>query len=156
MIFFENTLVAQHANKTFYTWKNKIESLLPFAEVEHIGSTAIPGALTKGDIDLLIRVPKGTLEDVVKKLIAAFQWVEKAENHRDSELCMLTSQTDVDLAFQVIEKGSKYEFFLRFRDLMRRDGALLARYNQLKRDCADLSEDEYRCIKSQFIEMVIT
>ena len=29
---------------------------MPRAEVEHVGATAVPGALTKGDVDLLVRV----------------------------------------------------------------------------------------------------
>jgi GrpB-like predicted nucleotidyltransferase (UPF0157 family) len=33
--------------------------LLPEAEIEHVGSTSIPGALTKGDVDLLVRVEDG-------------------------------------------------------------------------------------------------
>ncbi len=30
--------------------------LLPEAELDHIGATAVPGALTKGDLDILVRV----------------------------------------------------------------------------------------------------
>ena len=33
-----------------------LRPLLPTAEIEHIGATAIPGALTKGDLDVMVRV----------------------------------------------------------------------------------------------------
>jgi uncharacterized protein len=31
--------------------------MVPEAEIEHIGATSVPGALTKGDVDLLVSVP---------------------------------------------------------------------------------------------------
>ncbi|MEZ4629668.1 MAG: GrpB family protein [Deinococcales bacterium] len=34
----------------------KLEELLLFSEIYHIGATAILGAVSKGDIDLLLRV----------------------------------------------------------------------------------------------------
>jgi len=34
----------------------ELESALPACEVEHIGATSVPGALTKGDVDVLVRV----------------------------------------------------------------------------------------------------
>ena len=39
----------------------RIDAALPGVEIEHVGSTAIPGALTKGDLDLLVRVPADAL-----------------------------------------------------------------------------------------------
>lgn len=42
-----------------------IESEPPFSNVEHIGSAAIHGALTKGDIDLYVEVP----EDIHSKSV---------------------------------------------------------------------------------------
>ena len=35
----------------------RIMRLLPYVDVHHVGSTAIPNALTKGDVDLNVRVP---------------------------------------------------------------------------------------------------
>lgn len=46
------------SNKKFIAVKNKITEIAPWAEVKLIGGTAIPGALTKGDVDLLVRVHK--------------------------------------------------------------------------------------------------
>src|SRR5690349_16634427 len=42
--------------------------LVPGAEVEHVGATAVPGALTKGDVDLLVRVGEPEFPAAVKAL----------------------------------------------------------------------------------------
>lgn len=34
--------------------RDRILAWLPGALVEHVGSTAVPGALTKGDVDLVV------------------------------------------------------------------------------------------------------
>ena len=40
----------------FAEHRERIARRLPAAEIEHVGSTSIRGALTKGDLDLLVRV----------------------------------------------------------------------------------------------------
>jgi GrpB-like predicted nucleotidyltransferase (UPF0157 family) len=47
-----------------------IESAAPFAHVEHIGSTAVPGCAGKGIIDLLVTYPEGALETTKAALAA--------------------------------------------------------------------------------------
>ena len=34
----------------------ELETLVPDADIHHVGSTAIPGSLTKGDLDVQVRV----------------------------------------------------------------------------------------------------
>ena len=38
--------------ETFLWLEYSIQALLPDATIEHVGSSAIPGALTKGDVDV--------------------------------------------------------------------------------------------------------
>jgi GrpB-like predicted nucleotidyltransferase (UPF0157 family) len=46
---------------------------LPNAELHHIGATAVPGALTKGDIDILLRILPSDFPAVVDALKRHFQ-----------------------------------------------------------------------------------
>jgi GrpB-like predicted nucleotidyltransferase (UPF0157 family) len=55
MAFVPVETVRPAAERTFEERARAIRELLPAAAVEHIGATAIPGALTKGDLDLLVR-----------------------------------------------------------------------------------------------------
>lgn len=55
---------------------------------------------------------------------------------------MLVAQEDI--ALQVVAVGSQYEFFIKFRDLLRSKPDLVSKYNYLKFSCVGLSEDQYR------------
>ncbi len=71
---------------------------------------------------------------------------------RTEALCMLEGLEGV--AIQLIERGSEFEMFVRFRDLMNADPELVKQYNELKEDSIGISEDEYRARKSKFIQSV--
>jgi GrpB-like predicted nucleotidyltransferase (UPF0157 family) len=44
----------------FEQLKAELAVLIPDADIQHVGSTAIPGSLTKGDLDIQIRVVAAT------------------------------------------------------------------------------------------------
>jgi GrpB-like predicted nucleotidyltransferase (UPF0157 family) len=128
---------------------------LPGMRIEHIGSSAIPGALSKGDIDLCVLVPAVQFEQALAGL-ERLGYREKFDTLRTDDLCMLVSpRQDIDLAVQLVVQGSEFEFFLTFRDALRASTQLVERYNQVKQQTAHLGEDEYRAAKSSFIEMVL-
>ena len=132
----------------------KIRVLLPLARVEHIGASSIPGAISKGDVDIFVGVSKNELEDVVVRLMS-LGFIEKRDTLRTPELCMLESQSDEDVALQVVANHSEFECFLSFRDRLRKDASLVESYNALKLSCVGWHEDDYRRKKSLFIESVL-
>ena len=51
---------------------------------------------------------------------------------RTESLCMLVSDIDgVSTAIQLIEKGSKFEMFIKFRDRLNNNHKLVEEYNRL-------------------------
>jgi GrpB-like predicted nucleotidyltransferase (UPF0157 family) len=51
------------ARHVFDAHRSAIEALLPRARIEHVGSTAVPGSVTKGDLDVCVIVePAGFSE----------------------------------------------------------------------------------------------
>ena len=120
--------------------KEAILANLPLAIVEHIGSSAVPFAISKGDLDIYVGVHPAELENAVA-LLAKVGYTPKSDTFRSEELCMLEHYT-LDTAIQVVAIGSKFEFFLAFRDKLRASARLLADYNELKQSCADKAEDE--------------
>ena len=130
--------------------------LLPDAQVEHIGASAIPGAVSKGDLDICVLVAPQAHAQAVQTLRAA-GYAIKADTLRTPALCMLLSpRTDMDVALQVVARGSEFEFFLHFRDALRANPALVEQYNQLKTRFATSREERYRAEKSRFIAAVLT
>lgn len=61
--FLEQSKINEMANKEFSNQKSRILELLPNVDIQHIGSTAIPNSITKGDLDIQVRVSK---EDFTK------------------------------------------------------------------------------------------
>jgi GrpB-like predicted nucleotidyltransferase (UPF0157 family) len=55
MQFFLSTEYQPTCTRLFEDYKNKIEQLIPFAVIEHIGSSAIPHAISKGDLDIYMK-----------------------------------------------------------------------------------------------------
>ena len=68
---------------------------------------------------------------------------------------MLESTSGDDVALQVVTNGSEFECFLRFRDKLRANPALVQQYNTLKMSCEGWSQEKYRGKKSTFIEHVL-
>ena len=56
MIFFHPKDYLKETTKIFNAVKKKIAVKLPSAQIEHIGSSAIKGALSKGDLDIFVEV----------------------------------------------------------------------------------------------------
>lgn len=139
--------------KLFKHFKRGINRLLPKARVEHIGSSSIPNAISKGDLDIYIGVDAADLENAVLKLkILGFK--EKTNTLRTTELCMLES-TSQDVALQVVANGSDFENFLTFRDRLCCHPDLVKQYNLLKKSCEGMTHQDYRNKKSEFIQQVL-
>ncbi|ENX16173.1 hypothetical protein F895_01764 [Acinetobacter sp. CIP 64.2] len=137
----------------FEDYKNKIQQLTPYAVIEHIGSSAIPNAISKGDLDIYIGVPAHHFIDAIQQL-QQLHFKEKLNTLRTHELCMLES-LEHDVALQIVVTGSIFEDFLTFRDHLRQSPDLVTQYNALKHHCEGMSQDQYREIKSNFIQQVL-
>ena len=46
----------EQAERAYQRHRNRILASFPEAEIHHIGSTAVEGSLTKGDVDLQVRI----------------------------------------------------------------------------------------------------
>lgn len=134
-----------------------------FVQIEHIGSTAVPGLVAKPIIDILAGV--ASLEDVdalVDRLcengyatsrefnatLADRRWLMRWRNgHRTHHL-------------HIVEHGGKpWIERLAFRDALRQDRALAERYAALKTDLAARHPDDreaYTDAKADFVRTVVT
>ncbi|MGP5210418.1 GrpB family protein [Psychrobacter alimentarius] len=138
MKFFNPEKYQAFNEKLFFRYQSKIKEVLPDVRVEHTGASAIPTAISKGDLDIFVGVEAFELERVVQLLVTlGFQ--EKFDTLRTPELCMLESSSTEDVAIQVVANGSEFECFLVFRNKLRSDMSLVQQYNELKLSCEGLS-----------------
>lgn len=142
-------------NSIFRILENELLEVLPKLRIEHIGSSSIPNAVSKGDLDVYISIRQSQFIEVLE-IIKSIGFEEKKDTLRTDKLCMLvTDKYDYDVAIQLVVEGSEFENFILFRDLLRMSPQLVDEYNSLKLASVGLSEDEYRMKKSKWIKGVI-
>ncbi|MEH1710166.1 GrpB family protein [Acinetobacter pittii] len=154
MIFLEPEQYQQRCTQLFNSYQKEISTLLPFAKIEHIGSSAIPNTISKGDLDIYIEVILEQFEFAIEQL-KTLNFIEKQNTLRTHELCMLESLNNDDVAFQIVVTDSVFTFFLTFKNKLISSPTLVNEYNQLKLQCSHLDPDQYRTIKSDFINRVL-
>jgi len=152
MRFFKTLEYQPHVDRLFKELSEKIHEALPGVEVEHIGSSAIRGAISKGDLDILVRVSPKDFALAIQAL-ERIGFMVKAGTFRSDELCMLCGPQDS--AVQLIVAGSEFEMFARFRDLLNANPEWVEQYNSLKESCAGWTQEDYRVRKSAFIERIL-
>jgi GrpB-like predicted nucleotidyltransferase (UPF0157 family) len=136
----------------FAARRAELELLLPEARIEHIGSTAVPGSLTKGDLDICAIVAPGEFEPASRALADRFA-IHQPENWSTTLASFTAPPEDgIDVGIQLVPAGSPdEEHFVGWRDRLRADPALHARYDELKRRHQDDGMDAYRAAKERLI-----
>ena len=135
--------------------QTKIAQVIPRSRIEHVGSSSIPGMISKGDLDIYLGVSPNDFYQTIT-LLASIGFYTKTDTlQTDSLRMMITQDYREDVAIQVVVNGTEYECFIDFRDKMRSNPTLIAAYNRLKLECEGLTESAYREVKSSFIETVL-
>jgi GrpB-like predicted nucleotidyltransferase (UPF0157 family) len=140
-------------DRAFQQHSRAIRALLPEAEVEHMGATAVPGSLTKGDLDLLVRVRAEWFADAVTALQDRYS-IHQPENWTPTYASFSDEHGhDPPVGIQLVVAGSDLDVaFVAIRRLLRSRPDLVERSNELKRSFEGGNPDEYVAAKQVFIE----
>ena len=139
----------------FEQHRQRLSKLLPEAECHHIGGTSVAGALTKGDLDIQVRVR-------AEELPRADAILAK---HYDRNITSTLTPTfssfkddraDPPLGIQVTAIGGPEDHFVALRDYLVAHPEANERYNRLKRSFEGASMDEYRAAKSAYIASLLS
>ncbi len=132
-----------------------LSAILPDARVEHVGASAIPGAYSKGDVDLCVAAPQDGFHEALGVLGEAGFSI-RAGTLRTEQLCVLDAPaSDVALSVRLVDAGSGRDAFTTFRDALRADPTLLARYNAVRIEAAPRGAAAYASAKDDFIRGVL-
>jgi GrpB-like predicted nucleotidyltransferase (UPF0157 family) len=136
----------------FARWRAELEGMLLGARIEHVGSTAVPGSLTKGDLDICVIVECEEFERASRVLAERFE-IHQPENWSPTLASFIAPTEDgIDVGVQLVPAGSPDELhFVGWRDRLRADPKLRARYDELKLRHKDGGMDAYRAAKEQLI-----
>ena len=155
MEFAESLEFFSRNENIFISLKKELMPILPVARIEHIGSSSVKGAISKGDLDVFIGVHQSSFEMGVEKVKTIGFYEKDGTLKTESLRMMITDKYREDVAIQIVANGSEFECFIQFRDILRSSVELVEEYNRLKLECKGMSHDEYRDIKSSFIEGVL-
>jgi GrpB-like predicted nucleotidyltransferase (UPF0157 family) len=129
--------------------------LPPSADIRHVGATAIPGCLTKGDLDIVVRVPADDFATAEAALAQHFAR-NTGSVHSENFAAFEASQLRPHLGIQLTAMGGPQDFFHTFMERLAAHPALLARYNDIKRTFDGQSMAHYRAAKGAFIRKVLS
>lgn len=148
--------LAEAVQAAFEDHRDQVLRFVPDGEVEHVGATSVPDALTKGDLDVLVRVRSSEFSHAIAALRDVYE-IHQPENWTAT----LASFTDPAsnapaVGVQLVVAGSASDaLFGPFRDALIADPALLAEYNALKQRLDGHSYEHYTATKGAFVEDVL-
>jgi tRNA threonylcarbamoyladenosine biosynthesis protein TsaE len=126
-------------------------------QIEHVGSTAVPGLAGKPTIDIAVAVDSLELpaERIDRMRAAGFRY--EIDDTRPWERRFVKGdEVPRDVIVHVVEwQGPNWRSFLRFRDALRADQALAAEYEQLKRKLLERKRWYRGVDKRELIERVL-
>jgi len=129
-----------------------LTSILPDARIEHVGATAVPGALSRGGVDICVAVPRDAFDEALGVLLEAGYLQRSQEDAADRHAVLAMPLADVPLTLQLIESGSTHESLLRVRDALRADAALRERLDAAKTESAAHGDAAYAAAKARFFD----
>ena len=130
------------------------------AQIEHIGSTSVEGLAAKPIIDIMIGLEDFSIADslVVPKIKAlAYEHIKKYEDVMPFRRFFIKEEAGPVRTHQIHMVGIETEFWERqllFRDYLRQNESVAARYASLKKELAErewADVNEYADAKTEFI-----
>ncbi len=142
------------AQYRFRAVSQRLQAILPTAtDIQHVGATAVPSCLTKGDLDVCVRVEQDAFAACDAALERHFE--RNAESERSESFSAFLDMA-ANIGIQLVTIGSPLDVFATFRDLLLKNPKLLARYNQLKQRYHGKSMTQYRKAKDKFIQSALS
>ena len=144
----------------FLVERERLISLFPaqFVEVEHIGSTAIPGLKAKPIIDILAGVKSMAVAEALAESLCRSGYTMSAEFNKtlvDRKWFMRSANGRRTHHLHVVVHGAKpWNERILFRDALRQQPELAARYAALKSQLAEThrtDREAYTDAKAEFI-----
>ncbi|MCF3933040.1 GrpB family protein [Acuticoccus sp. M5D2P5] len=147
-------LARRKAERLFTVVRAAIVARLPEADIRHVGATAVPGCLTKGDLDIVVRVEAADFPAADHALGAHFARNDGSVR-TDAFAAFADDRSDPPLGVQLVAIGGPLDVFHHFVEALRASPGLVAEYNALKSRFAGADMEVYRRAKSAFIEEVL-
>ena len=138
----------------FENLRVELEALVPGADIQHVGSTAILGSLTKGDLDVQVRVVASKYSPAKDRLSRIYQ-VNLGGFAADDAISFEDYRSEPHIGIHLTVIGGSADIQWRFRDLLKASESLRREYDDLKRQFEGGSMSKYRDAKERFVTRVL-
>lgn len=152
--FFNSELFHKNAEKAFLIHKNKITEILPEADIQHVGSSAIPNSVTKGDIDIQVRVSAEQFSKAIELLSILYERNDESVK-TDTFRAFKEDTSNPPLGVQLTVIDSEFDFFWKFREVLLANNKYRDAYDNLKKEYEAKSMDAYREAKDIFFQRLM-
>lgn len=152
--FLPEPVFRETVHHRFEQLKRELQLLLPGSDIQHVGSTAIPGSLTKGDLDIQVRVAASQYE-TAKKCLQEIYSVNVGGFATDDAISFDDRTVEPHTGVHLTIAGGSADIQWRFRDLLIEFEPLRRDYDDLKRQFEGKSMAKYRDAKAEFICRVL-
>ena len=145
--------VRETADRELSRLSDIIHALLPDARIEHVGGTALPHGITKGDLDIQVRVRADVFQAARAALGRAFApdpdniWGTGAASFRIDD-------ADIPVGIHLTEIGGAFDLQWKYRDLLISRPDLACEYDGIKRRFEGKAMADYRNAKAAFFERI--
>ncbi len=145
----------EKAQRLYEAVSTSLKAVLPpTADIRHIGATAVPGCLTKGDLDIVVRVDAGHFDDADSAI--AYRFTRNEGSVRTKTFSAFEDDSnDPHLGIQLAAINGPFDFFHHFVEALRQSPALVREYNELKCVHDGGAMAVYRAAKDAFVEKVL-
>jgi GrpB-like predicted nucleotidyltransferase (UPF0157 family)/N-acetylglutamate synthase-like GNAT family acetyltransferase len=144
----------ERVERRFATLRTQLQAMIPGAGIEHVGSTSIPGSLTKGDLDIQVRVA-ATQFAAAKIELSQLYDVNAGGFAAADAVSFEDHSTEPHVGIHLTVVGGTADAQWRFRDLLRASEHLRREYDDLKRGFEGCSMAKYREAKDAFVARVL-
>ena len=152
--FFYNKALYEKAEEIFLINKALIEELIPEADVQHVGSTSISKSITKGDLDIQVRVNANIFPYAVKELAKLYK-LNGGSVKTETFRAFKDDSAVPPVGVQLTVINSEFDFFWKFRDVLQMNDNYRKEYDNLKRKYEGMKMEDYREAKNKFFEKMI-
>jgi hypothetical protein len=140
------------AHETWGRVRRRLDVLDVPGELVLTGAASVPGALSKGDVDLHLRVPRDAFAAVVDRLRTVYEPGSVSAWAATLAVFDVPGARSTGLAVTPVDSEHDVRF-CRAWDVLRADPGLLEEYNDLKRKA--FGTPSYEDLKSAFFSRII-
>lgn len=151
--FYNQIRLEKDVENTYNTQKERIKKVIPDADIQHVGSSAVPNSLTKGDLDIQVRVSSELFLHAVDEFSELYD-INEGSIKTNEFRAFKDDIISPPLGIQLTVFDSEFDFFWRFRDILLQNDKYRMEYDNLKRKFEGKEIDEYREAKNDFFNRI--